>query len=592
MTNRILNSFNNFFFSVKLLLNFINLIEKKRIYQLQALLVLSLISSFAEIISISTLIPLIQVLLDPQNSIIVEKMKEVFNLNINLTSIELKKTLVVIFILSIIFSYSLKIIFLYFSNYLSFSIGHRLNVSLFEKILNKNYNFFLKYSSADFLSNLIKTESIRTNIFLLFNIISSCIISISIIVFALYLIKIAVFISGVTLLLTYVLIFVILKNRISTTGKIISESVNQKISLSQESFLNIRDITLGKYQNYFLKKFEYVDKKLKKNLIINSLYSSAPGYFILVIATILLTLIMYYFSISIDSGGLQSNLPFLGALILSAQRLVPQLQNIYSSIVGFRVNSIQVKDVYLFFKEKEKPYKLKLDNKKIFFRKTIKIINGSFNYNNNNNNENNTLKNINITIRKNKIYGIYGSTGSGKSTLLDLICGLLPLKNGRIYVDEKMIKEEKIHLLRNKISYVSQFPSILNDTITSNIAFGVEKKNINFDKINKVIKSSNLDNFIKQQPKGIDTIIGERGIRISGGQKQRLAIARALYSNKEILLLDEATNALDEEIERKIINNLKSYLFDKTIIIISHRKSIIKNIDNLIEVKNNTVYNK
>jgi ABC-type bacteriocin/lantibiotic exporter with double-glycine peptidase domain len=162
--------------------------------------------------------------------------------------------------------------FLYFSNYLSFSIGHRLNVSLFEKILNKNYNFFLKYSSADFLSNLIKTESIRTNIFLLFNIISSCIISISIIVFALYLIKIAVFISGVTLLLTYVLIFVILKNRISTTGKIISESVNQKISLSQESFLNIRDITLGKYQNYFLKKFEYVDKKLKKNLIINSLY--------------------------------------------------------------------------------------------------------------------------------------------------------------------------------------------------------------------------------------------------------------------------------------------------------------------------------
>ena len=591
MTNRILNSFNNFFFSVKLLLNFINLIEKKRIYQLQALLVLSLISSFAEIISISTLIPLIQVLLDPQNSIIVEKMKEIFNLNINLNSIELKKTLVAIFILSIIFSYSLKIIFLYFSNYLSFSIGHRLNVSLFEKILNKNYNFFLKYSSADFLSNLIKTESIRTNIFLLFNIISSCIISISIIVFALYLIKIAVFISGVTLLLTYVLIFVILKNRISTTGKIISESVNQKVSLSQESFLNIRDITLGKYQNYFLKKFEYVDKKLKKNLIINSLYSSAPGYFILVIATILLTLIMYYFSISIDSGGLQSNLPFLGALILSAQRLVPQLQNIYSSIVGFRINSIQVKDVYLFFNEKEKPYKLKLDNKKIFFRKTIKIINGSFNYNNNNN-ENNTLKNINITIRKNKIYGIYGSTGSGKSTLLDLICGLLPLKNGRIYVDEKMIKEEKVHLLRNKISYVSQFPSILNDTITSNIAFGVEKKNINFDKINKVIKSSKLDNFIKQQPKGIDTIIGERGIRISGGQKQRLAIARALYSNKEILLLDEATNALDEEIERKIINNLKSYLFDKTIIIISHRKSIIKNIDNLIEVKNNTAYNK
>ena len=589
MISKILNFLNNFFFSVKLLFNFINLIEKKRVYQLQALLVLSLISSFAEIISISTLIPLIQVLLDPYNSAVVEKMQEIFNFNINLTSIELKKTLVAIFILSIIFSYCLKIIFIYFSNYLSFSISHRLNVTLFEKILNKDYNFFLKYSSSDFLSNLIKTESVRINIFLLFNIISSCIVSISIIVFALYLIKIAVFISGATLLLTYVVIFVILKNRISTTGKIISESVNHKISLSQESFLNIRDITLGKYQNYFLKKFEYVDKKLNKNLIINSLYSSVPGYFILVIATILLTLIMYYLSISNDSGGLQSNLPFLGALILSAQRLIPQLQNIYSSIVGFRINSIQVKDVYLFFNEKNKPYKLKYDNKKIFFKKTIKIINGSFNYNNN---ENNTLKNINITIRKNKMYGICGSTGSGKSTLLDLICGLLPLKNGKIYIDEKIIKENKIHLLRNKISYVSQFPSILNDTIASNIAFGVEKKNINFDKIYKVIKSSNLDNFIKQQPEGIDTIVGERGIRISGGQKQRIAIARALYSNKEILLLDEATNALDEKIEKKIINNLKGYLFDKTIIIISHRKSIIKKIDNLIEVKNNTVFSK
>lgn len=589
MINKILNFLNNFFFSVKLLFNFINLIEKKRVYQLQALLVLSLISSFAEIISISTLIPLIQVLLDPYNSIVVEKMKEIFNFNINLTSIELKKVLVAIFILSIIFSYCLKIIFIYFSNYLSFSISHRLNVTLFEKILNKDYNFFLKYSSSDFLSNLIKTESVRINIFLLFNIISSCIVSISIIVFALYLIKIAVFISGVTLLLTYLVIFFILKNRISTTGKIISESVNHKISLSQESFLNIRDITLGKYHNYFLRKFEYVDKKLNKNLIINSLYSSVPGYFILVIATILLTLIMYYLSISNDSGGLQSNLPFLGALILSAQRLIPQLQNIYSSIVGFRINSIQVKDVYLFFNEKNKPYKLKYDNKKIFFKKTIKIINGSFNYNNN---ENNTLKNINITIRKNKIYGVYGSTGSGKSTLLDLICGLLPLKNGKIYLDDKIIKENKIHLLRDKISYVSQFPSILNDTIASNIAFGVEKKNINFDKIYKVIKSSNLDNFIKQQPKGIDTIVGERGIRISGGQKQRIAIARALYSNKEILLLDEATNALDEKIEKIIINNLKTYLSDKTIIIISHRKSIIKKIDNLIEVKNNTAYNK
>ena len=138
---------------------------------------------------------------------------------------------------------------------------------------------------------------------------------------------------------------------------------------------------------------------------------------------------------------------------------------------------------------------MKYVNKKIFFKKTIKIINGSFNYNNN---ENNTLKNINITIRKNKMYGICGSTGSGKSTLLDLICGLLPLKNGKIYIDEKIIKENKIHLLRNKISYVSQFPSILNDTIAANIAFGVEKKNINFDKIYKVIKSSNLDDLINK----------------------------------------------------------------------------------------------
>ena len=171
MISKILNFLNNFFFSVKLLFNFINLIEKKRVYQLQALLVLSLISSFAEIISISTLIPLIQVLLDPYNSAVVEKMQEIFNFNINLTSIELKKTLVAIFILSIIFSYCLKIIFIYFSNYLSFSISHRLNVTLFEKILNKDYNFFLKYSSSDFLSNLIKTESVRINIFLLFNII-------------------------------------------------------------------------------------------------------------------------------------------------------------------------------------------------------------------------------------------------------------------------------------------------------------------------------------------------------------------------------------------------------------------------------------
>jgi ABC-type bacteriocin/lantibiotic exporter with double-glycine peptidase domain len=248
-----------------------------------------------------------------------------------------------------------------------------------------------------------------------------------------------------------------------------------------------------------------------------------------------------------------------------------------------------VYDVYLFFNEKEHSHKLILYNKEIFFKKTIKITGGSFKYNNNGND---ILKNINLTIRKNKMYGIFGTTGSGKSTLLDVICGLLPLKSGKIYIDDKIINKEKIHLLRDKISYVSQFPSILNDSIISNIAFGVEKKNVNLEKINKVLKSSNLDDFIKRQPNGINTIIGERGIRISGGQKQRIAIARALYSNKEILLLDEATNALDEKIEKKIIDNLKNYLTNKTIIIISHRKSIINKIDNLIEVKNNTVYNK
>ena len=221
-----------------------------------------------------------------------------------------------------------------------------------------------------------------------------------------------------------------------------------------------------------------------------------------------------------------------------------------------------------------------LDKNIINFKTEIELKNVSFTYENN---KKKILDGINLKIKKNSKIAIVGKSGSGKTTIVDIIIGLLKPSEGYLLIDG--IKLSQLPNWNRKIGYIPQNFYLFDESIKRNVAFGINEKNINIDKVNKAIEFAQLRDFVKNLDNGIETVVGNQGIMLSGGQKQRIIIARAAYNDPDILILDEATSAIDEEVEKEFINNLLKIGKNKTIIIISHRSTTIKNCDKIFKIE-------
>tara|TARA_B100001173_G_C15903089_1_gene510745 strand:- start:281 stop:982 length:702 start_codon:yes stop_codon:yes gene_type:complete len=221
----------------------------------------------------------------------------------------------------------------------------------------------------------------------------------------------------------------------------------------------------------------------------------------------------------------------------------------------------------------------------LVFKEKISLNNISFSYDR----FNNILIDANFEIRKGESIGIIGQSGEGKSTLADIIIGLLEPNKGQIKVDGINMKNLNLISWKKNIGYVPQEIFLIDDSIKNNIALGVSDDQISLDNLNKAINKSQLSDFINSLNKKIDSKVGERGVQLSGGQRQRIGIARALYNNPEILILDEATSSLDVKTEKEFMNAINLLKREKTLIIISHRFSTIKDCDKIYEIKNKSL---
>jgi ABC-type multidrug transport system fused ATPase/permease subunit len=184
--------------------------------------------------------------------------------------------------------------------------------------------------------------------------------------------------------------------------------------------------------------------------------------------------------------------------------------------------------------------------------------------------------------------GIVGTTGAGKSTVVDVLLGLLKLQSGTVYADDKDINSDYYGWLKN-VGYIPQMIFMLDDTIRRNVAFGISDEEIDEERVWEALKEAQLDEFIKTLPEGLETSIGERGIRLSGGQRQRIGIARALYNDPDVLIMDEATSALDNDTEAAIIESVNRLHGKKTLVIIAHRLQTIENCDMIYRVKDGKI---
>ena len=274
-------------------------------------------------------------------------------------------------------------------------------------------------------------------------------------------------------------------------------------------------------------------------------------------------------------------IPQLSVFAVAAFRLMPSVGKInehYSAML-YSVPSLEL--IYNDLKSVENLIvKSRIVDNDWKFKDTVKVSHVSYHYPDS---EENVLKDINLEIKKGTTVAIIGASGAGKTTLIDVLLGLLEPQYGKLYADG-MDVEKNLSTWQKEIGYIPQVIYLSDDSIRNNIAFGIEKEKIDDEAIISALRQAQLHEFVQNLPNGLDTFVGDRGVRLSGGQRQRIGIARALYHNPEILVLDEATSALDNETETAVMEAINSLQGLKTMIIIAHRLTTIQNADAIYEV--------
>ena len=386
--------------------------------------------------------------------------------------------------------------------------------------------------------------------------------------------------------------YVYLKKIRPTIKKKAELNENLKVDLIQminESFGAIKDIKILNKEKNILEYYDKSRNKLEKNLFHFMIFDKTPKLLLETVAIFVITLstvVVLNFN-----NNVLAFLPVLSLIVIAIVRFIPAFNGIITSLFYLRLlqpsADIVLKElekIEHFKKESSQiqNYKLNDDininlNKNLILLKDI-----SFSYGDN---KKEILKNINLSIEQGTIIGITGETGAGKSTLFHIMLGLLQPKSGNIFYKDKNI-HSNIENWRNQIGYIAQNIYLLDNTIEKNISFNFLDEKIDKERMDFSIKMSCLDKKISELPHGLKTKVGNDGVRLSGGEKQRVALARSIYRNPNILFMDESTSALDLNTEQKIIKNMKENFSKKTIILIAHRKTTINECDKIINLKN------
>jgi ABC-type multidrug transport system fused ATPase/permease subunit len=373
----------------------------------------------------------------------------------------------------------------------------------------------------------------------------------------------------------YLIFFRSIKKNLRKNSVNIDYNNQEKSKIINESFSGIKEIILSNSYKSFIEKYHSIIKKINLNSAEIIKLSQLPRGLAELISAIIV-IIIFIILLKLFNNDLLQIIPLLGIYAFAGYKIIPAIQSIFQSIsvINGSLASFDSIKNDLLMSSKIISLDEKLDNsihlnQKIFFNKVF------FKFPKKNQN---TLEDINITINKNNFISIYGKNGSGKSTIINILLGLLTPSSGSVYVDQTKLEKFNLVSWKKNIGLVSQDIFLFDDTIINNIIFGIETK-LSTEKIQNIIEISGLKSFISNLPDKLNTMVGENGINLSGGQKQKIAIARCLAKNPQIIILDEATSSLDISSEKIISEMIKKYRNKKTIILISHKVNLIKESD-------------
>jgi ATP-binding cassette, subfamily B, bacterial PglK len=547
------------------------------------LLGMQLVCAFLEILSIGAIIPFLSALSNPEAMQNIPYLDQMMIFMKFQTHQDLVVFCAILFGGAIILANIFRFLTLCAQQFVVAAIGVNIGHRLLLHTLDRPYRFYLDNNTSQLIStitnDLNRSIGALTNVFsLTIQILMAVFISVGLL---LYHPQIAL-ILGLIVTTTYVSIMFFVTKRLRFISHVASENYRAIIQNLQESFGGIRYIILKNLSAIFSTKFSQMDRQLRYLNAEGHIIQIAPKFLLESMGIVVFVAIIYFHTQTTDS--LTSIIPLLGFLAFATYRLLPAIQQIYASltmITSLSVSLHRVVDVIT--NAPANRHESFMPPAPLTVQKNITVNNVSFCYQDDAPDW--ILRDLSFTIQSKTTVAIVGHTGSGKSTLADLLLGLITPQQGQILIDDIPLTSENMSAWQTSIAHVPQSIFLFDASIAENIAFGVDAPHIDLDRVTKVAQIAQIHDFIITLPLGYQEKIGERGVRLSGGQCQRIGIARALYQNPSFIVFDEATSALDSKTEHDLVTAIEMLRHDLTMVVIAHRLSTIRKADNILLMK-------
>jgi ABC-type multidrug transport system fused ATPase/permease subunit len=528
-------------------------------------------SAIVQVVGVASIAPFIGIISNPETIHSNKVLSTIYHLGNFKSNNEFILGFALLSIAMIVISNGVSAITLWLQLRFSIYLGSSFQFQLFEKFINRDY-LFHKSTNYNQLISIISSDTPRFIYMVLQPYLMMCsqaFVAIIILVGLLFLDPVIAIGSALLIGGAYLGTYWIIKKSLKRHGDIITERNRSVQAILSESFIGIKDIKLNGLEKKYTENYRIVNQRgLDSNAYI-ALTGDLPRF---AIETISFSAILMFAILVLSSSNSTNVVSILSIYAIAGYKLLPTMQQIYKSISSISANGgvvLQLKANLDVITEasaqvRAEPMKnvsvISLQNISYQYPKTNKL----------------ALDDVSISFMQGQLNTIAGPSGSGKSTLADIILGLLPPASGQMKANDISVEGERLQAYQATIGYVPQHIFILDDSVIANVAFGVNKEDIDIEQVKQALIHANAMEFVEKLPKGLETGLGQDGKLLSGGQRQRIGIARALYRNNKVLILDEPTSALDIESEHDLMNLLNQLKNEVLIIVISHRPAAIK----------------
>ena len=472
----------------------------------------------------------------------------------------------------------LRLALLWRQQHFAMGYGRELAGQVFGRMLRQPYLAYLSRNSNEMLAAMEKVERIVGQLLQpLIQGVVAAILAVFVMIALLLVDAIAAGIAAAVTGTAYILVSFATRRRLEANSKIVAGAITARSRTVREALGNIRDVLLDGSQPLHEAKYAAFDTRSRRAQAENMFLAQAPRYVVEAVGVIVMAAIALL--VSRGAGGIAEAIPVLGALALGAQRLLPLIQQVWGGYSHLSAHMQWLNDVSAMLElpvEEEsgpRPAALPL-------REEIAFDGVSFAYRPGRP----VIETLSCTIKAGEWVGLAGPTGSGKSTLVDLLMGLIEPSGGQILIDDQPLSRELRRAWQANIAHVPQSIYLADDSIAANVTLGQDPGEVDAARLQQAVSAAQLDAFVASLPDGLASRVGERGVQLSGGQRQRIGLARALYKPAGLLVLDEATNALDQATEAAVLASIRAMYSEVTVVMIAHRPSVLALCDRVIRL--------